>query len=198
MKVIPPEVLLYAYAQGVFPMAESKHDEEVDWYTASRRGIIPLDGFHISKNVQRIIRQDKFEIRVDTNFRKVVQECANRESSWINDLITDSFELLHKQNNAHSVEVYQQGKLVGGLYGVSLGAAFFGESMFKKENEADKVALYYCHQILKDNGFRLWDTQFYTDHLAQFGCIEIEASEYETRLAKALEKEVFFIFGKKT
>lgn len=194
MNIIPPEVLLSAYSQGIFPMAESKQAEEVDWYTASKRGVIPLDGFHISKNVKRIIRKGKFEIRVNKNFRGVVQECAKRETSWINDLITDSFELLHLQNHAHSVEVYHKRDLVGGLYGVSLGAAFFGESMFKRENEADKVALYYCHQILKQNGFMLWDTQFYTDHLAQFGCIEIDASEYEVRLTNALEKDAFFIF----
>ncbi len=196
MKVIPPEVLLSAYAQGIFPMAESKQSEDVDWYTASKRGIIPLDDFHVSKNVRRIVRQDRFEIRVNTRFSEVVKECANRETSWINDLIIDSFELLNRQNNAHSVEVYRKGKLVGGLYGVSLGAAFFGESMFKRENEADKVALYYCHHILRYNGFTLWDTQFYTEHLAQFGCKEIEAAEYELRLAIALDKKAQFIFEK--
>lgn len=196
MKIIPPEVLLSAYAQGIFPMAESKEAEDVDWYTASKRGVIPIYGFHVSKNVERIIRQGKFEVTVNSHFREVMKECANRETSWINDLILDSFELLHRQNNAHSVEVYLKENLVGGLYGVSLGSAFFGESMFKKANEADKVALYYCHQILKENGFTLWDTQFYTDHLAQFGCVEIEASEYELLLAEALEEDSFFIFNK--
>lgn len=188
MKIIPPENLLSAYAQGIFPMAESKDAENVDWYSASKRGIIPIEGFHVSKNVLRIIRQDKFEVKVDTRFREVVKACANRETTWINDLIVNSYDVLNQAGHAHSVEVYLDEELVGGLYGVSLQSAFFGESMFKTEPEADKVALYYCHQILEKNGFKLWDTQFYTDHLAQFGCIEIDAQEYEERLHQAMEE----------
>ncbi|MEQ9309046.1 MAG: leucyl/phenylalanyl-tRNA--protein transferase [Balneolaceae bacterium] len=194
MKIIPPEALLSAYAQGIFPMAESRDSDDVDWYSASQRGIIPIEGFHVSKNVKRIIRQRKFDVKVDTQFREVAQSCANRETTWINDLILNSYDVLNQAGHAHSVEVYLGKKLVGGLYGVSLKAAFFGESMFKIEPEADKVALFFCYHILKKNGFKLWDTQFYTDHLAQFGCIEIDAEEYQQRLLEAMKEEKKFTF----
>lgn len=192
-KIIPPEALLEAYAKGIFPMSESRDDHGVEWFSARERGVIPIDSFHVSSNVQRIIRQERFQCRVDHSFPEIVEECANRKSTWISDIIIDSFEILHLAGHAHSVEVYdRENQLAGGLYGVSLGSAFFGESMFKNQKEADKVALWYCHQILKKNGFELWDTQFYTDHLAQFGCIEISAEEYSQRLEKALLKEAVF------
>ncbi|MDZ7808497.1 MAG: leucyl/phenylalanyl-tRNA--protein transferase [Gracilimonas sp.] len=193
MRILPPEKLLEAYAQGIFPMAENKDADNVDWYTAHKRGIIPIGGFHTSNNLARIIRQQRFEIKVNNNFREVVKECANRDSTWINDLIINSYDVLNQHGNACSVECYRDEKLVGGLYGVKLKAAFFGESMFNKEKWADKVALYYCHEILQKNGFLLWDTQFYTDHLAQFGCIEIDAEKYEKMLDEALEKDCEFI-----
>ena len=192
MKILPPEGLLEAYSQGIFPMAESKNAEGVDWYSARKRGIIPIGEFHTSDNLARIIRQERFQIRVNSNFRQVVTECANRETSWINDLIINSYDVLNQYGNAYSVECYKERELVGGLYGVKLKAAFFGESMFKKEKWADKVALYYCHEILKSNGFLLWDTQFYTDHLAQFGCIEIDAEDYQEMLKEALQKDCEF------
>src|SRR5690554_4847765 len=173
-------------------MADSREAEEVEWYSARFRGIIPIDGFHASKNLKQLIRQKKFEIRVNHNFRKVVEECANRSTTWINDLIIDSYEVLSEMGNAFSMECYQKKKLVGGLYGVKLGASFFGESMFHKVPEADKVAMYWCHQVLLKNGFLLWDTQFYHEHLAQFGCIEIEAYTYERMLKKAIKKEAEF------
>lgn len=194
MKIIPKEVLLSAYAQGVFPMADSKDAEDVDWYSASKRGVIPLEKFHISKNLRKLIQKDRFEVVINTQFRQVVQECANRETTWINDLILNSYDVLNQSGHAHSVEVKLDGVLVGGLYGVSYKSAFFGESMFKKEADADKVALYYCHQILQNNGFILWDTQFYTDHLSQFGCVEIDADDYQLRLAEALNSESEFTF----
>ena len=188
-KIIPPESLLEAYSQGIFPMSESRDDSTVGWYSARQRGIIPMENFKVSSNVERIIRQGRFDCRVNTRFRDVMKECADRNTTWISDLIIDSFEVLHLTGHAHSVEMYNSdGKLAGGLYGVSLGAAFFGESMFKNDKEADKVALWHCHQILQKNGFELWDTQFYTDHLAQFGCIEIPADEYQNRLENALKK----------
>lgn len=193
MKIIPPESLLEAYSQGIFPMAESKDAKGVDWYSARKRGIIPIGEFHTSDNLGRILRQERFEVKVNHNFREVVKECANRETSWINDLIINSYDVLNQYGNSCSVECYQKGELTGGLYGVKLKAAFFGESMFKKEKWADKVALYYCHEILKKNNFLLWDTQFYTDHLAQFGCIEIEAEEYEEMLDEALKKDCEFV-----
>ena len=193
-RIIPPEVLLNGYRQGIFPMSESRDDESVGWYSARKRGVIPLDNFHISSNVKRIIRQRRFECRVNTRFRDVMESCADRDTTWISDLIIDSFEVLHLTGHAHSVEMFNQdGELAGGLYGVSLGAAFFGESMFKKDKEADKIALWHCHRILEENGFELWDTQFYTDHLSRFGCIEISSEEYQKRLDRALQKEGSFV-----
>lgn len=186
-KIIPPEVLLDAYSRGVFPMSERRDDKSVNWYSAQQRGIIPMEQFKVSGNVKRIIRQERFTCRINTRFREVMKQCAARETTWISDVIINSFELLHMAGHAHSVEIYDENDLLaGGLYGVSLGAAFFGESMFKNQAEADKVALWHCHRIMKKNGFKLWDTQFYTDHLSQFGCIEIPASEYHELLDKAL------------
>ncbi len=169
-------------------MSESRDDDTVNWYSALKRGIIPINRFHVSKNVQRIIRQGRYECRINTRFSEVMKECASRKTTWISELIINSFEVLHQSGHAHSVEMYNDdGKLAGGLYGVSLRGAFFGESMFKNEKEADKVALWHCHQILEQNGFTLWDTQFYTDHLSQFGCIEISPQEYKRRLDEALQ-----------
>jgi leucyl/phenylalanyl-tRNA--protein transferase len=192
-KIIPPEVLLEAYSRGLFPMSESRHDDSVNWYSARKRGIIPMERFNVSSNVRRIVRQGRFSCRINSRFTDVMRECANRESTWISDIIIRSFDVLHMAGHAHSMEMYDdQQELAGGLYGVSLGGAFFGESMFKKSKEADKVALWHCHRILKENGFILWDTQFYTDHLAQFGCIEISDDEYQQRLTKALSHNVRF------
>ena len=192
MKIIPTEALILGYANGLFPMADSREAKEVRWFTASKRGVIPMDKFHISKNVRRIIRQGKFEVKVNTRFRDVVALCADRKSTWINDLIINSFDIMNQNGHAHSVEIYLDDVLVGGLYGASLGAAFFGESMFKTEPEADKVALYYCHKIMQDNGFTLWDTQYYTDHLSRFGCIEIDEEEYMHQLSEALKFDAEF------
>lgn len=193
-KIIPPEILLNGYRQGIFPMSEGRDDDTVGWYSASKRGVIPMNSFKVSSNVQRFIRQGKFHFKVNQDFRSVIEACADRSTTWISDLIINSFEVLHLAGHAHSVEVYgYNNNLIGGLYGVSLGAAFFGESMFKEENEADKIALWYCHQILQKNGFELWDTQFYTDHLSQFGCIEISAKKYDTLLKRALNKECQFV-----
>ena len=192
-KIIPPEVLLEAYSEGVFPMSEARLDTSVNWYSARQRGIIPINQFRVSSNVRRIIRQGRYQCIVNTCFRRVMEKCAERESTWISDIIINSFEVLHMAGHAHSVEMFDDAnQLVGGLYGVSLGGAFFGESMFKRDTEADKVALWHCHRILQKNGFELWDTQFYTDHLSQFGCIEISAVEYEKRLDRALRVEAQF------
>lgn len=197
-KIIPPEVLLNGYKNGIFPMSESREDESVGWYSARQRGIIPLEEFRVSSNVKRIIRQDRYTCRINTSFRRVMEECANRETTWISDIIINSFDMLHLAGHAHSVEIFDKDeKLVGGSYGVSLGSAFFGESMFKKTTEADKVALWNTHQILTKNGFELWDTQFYTDHLSRFGCIEISSEEYKERLNKALETDAQFIYYSK-
>lgn len=174
-------------------MSESRDDPPVGWYSSRQRGIIPIENFRVSSNVRRIIRQGRYTCRVDTCFRRVMEECANRETTWISDIIINSFEVLHLAGYAHSVEMFDnENQLVGGSYGVSLKAAFFGESMFKKVPEADKITLWHTHNILQKNGYELWDTQFYTDHLSQFGCIEISPDEYEKRLNKALKKRAGF------
>lgn len=191
--MLSPEKLLTGYAQGIFPMADSRDDPEVSWYTSRRRGIIPLDEFRVSSNVRRIIRNRHYHIKYDEHFRKVMDACANRETTWISQEIIDSYCQLHELGFAHSVSVWDgDWELVGGQYGVSLGAAYFGESMFGRAKEASKVALYWTHQALVEGGFELWDTQFWSEHLAQFGCIEISAGEYEKRLQKAIMKEAEF------
>jgi leucyl/phenylalanyl-tRNA--protein transferase len=194
MDVINPETLLKAYASGHFPMSDSREDSGFTWYTARWRGIIPMDRFHVSSNVQRKIRQQRYRVRYDTNFRGVMEACADRESTWISEILIDSFSILHEMAFAHSVELYapDEERLIGGLYGVSLKSAFFGESLFDREPEMHKIALFYCHQALQKGGYTLWDTQFYTDHLAQFGCEEISAEEYEKRLDRALQHEAEF------
>lgn len=191
--MISPDKLLNAYASGIFPMADSCHDPEAKWYTSSHRGVIPLDNFHVSSNVKRIIRNKHYHIKFDKAFRDVMEACADRDTTWISEKLIDSYCNLHEAGHAHSVSVYdREGKLVGGQYGVSLGAAFFGESMFGRAREASKVALYWTHQALRQGGFELWDTQFWSEHLARFGCIEISAYEYEKRLQAALKKSAEF------
>jgi leucyl/phenylalanyl-tRNA---protein transferase len=192
-KIIPPEQLLSGYTRGIFPMSESRDDTGFHWYTATRRGIIPIDRFRVSGNVKRIIRQERYHPEINKRFREVMVGCANRNTTWISDLIINSYDLLHEMGYAHSVEIInREGSLAGGLYGVAIGSAFFGESMFKNDKEADKVALWYCHRILQNNGFELWDTQYYSEHLSQFGCIEISKNEYMERLQNALRKEAVF------
>jgi len=192
-KIIPASHLIAGYKSGVFPMSRSGEDSDFEWFTANRRGIIPLDRFRVSGNVRRIIRQGRYNIAVNKNFRAVVEACADRKTTWISDIIIRSYCNLNEMGHAHSVEIYNdQNRLTGGLYGVSVGAAFFGESMFKKDKETDKIALWHCHKILENNGFELWDTQFYTEHLSQFGCVEISQYRYNNLLKQALEKEARF------
>jgi len=191
-RIVPPELLLQAYAQGVFPMAESRDDPEINWYSARRRGIIPLDEFRVSKKVRRLIRNKPYRWSANRDFRSVIEGCADRESTWISDRIIASFEALHKLGHAHSVEIWQDDRLVAGVYGASLRAAFFAESMFQRAPEMAKVALWHCHKILVDGGFRLWDVQFHTAHLARFGCREISAKEYRRLLARALRQNADF------
>lgn len=191
--MISPEELLNAYANGLFPMADSRHDPEAKWYTSRRRGIIPMDEFHVSSNVRRMVRNHHYHIKFDEAFRRVIEACADRNSTWISDEIIDSYCNLHAMGYAHSVSVYNKNwELVGGQYGVSLGAAFFGESMFGWAKEASKVVLYWTHQALQQGGFELWDTQFWTEHLARFGCTEISPREYEKKLKSALKKSAEF------
>lgn len=174
-------------------MADDDNGNEIEWYTARKRGIIPMDAFKVSKNVRRLIRQERYNIRYNTRFEETMRHCANRETTWISEDLIQSYLKLHKLGHAHSVEVYdQEGQMQGGLYGVTLGAAFFGESLFHYESETSKIALYYCHKALEEGGFELWDTQFYTEHLAQFGCVEISGQEYMKRLQQAIAKDAVF------
>lgn len=191
--MLSAEDLLNAYANGIFPMADSRDDPEAKWYTSRRRGVIPLEKFHVSSNVQRIVRNHHYHVKFDYNFRQVMEACADRKTTWISKEIIDSYCRLHKKGYAHSVSIYnKKWELVGGQYGVSLKAAFFGESMFGWDKEASKVALYWTHQVLQHGGFELWDTQFWTEHLSQFGCEEISAEEYDCRLNSALQKDATF------
>jgi leucyl/phenylalanyl-tRNA--protein transferase len=187
---ITPDLLLYAYARGAFPMARTRDSETLVWLMPESRGILPLDRFHVPKRLARLVRSDRFEVRIDTAFREVMLACAapaaGREESWINIDIVEAYCELHRRDEAHSVECWRDGRLVGGLYGVELGAAFFGESMFSRERDASKVALVHLAARLIRGEFDLLDTQFMTPHLAQFGGIEIPRSDYLRRLGKAL------------
>lgn len=191
-RFIPPGTLLGAYAAGIFPMADSITDQEVFWVDPDHRGILPLDKIHVPKRLQRTIRQNPFELRFNTAFGQVLEYCRlptpQRPSSWINDIIRLSYTELYKADHAHSVECWLDGSLVGGLYGVCLEGAFFGESMFSTVTDASKVALIYLAARLKHGGFTLLDCQFKTDHLAQFGVVEVPRGRYHTFLQTALDK----------
>lgn len=189
---LTPDLLLRAYAAGVFPMAESRDDPEVFWVEPRLRGIMPLDGFHISRSLRRTIRRGHFILRTDTDFTGVLQGCADRDETWINDTIFRLYTELHGMGRAHSMEVWEQDDLVGGVYGVALGGAFFGESMFSRRTDASKVALAYLVDRLREGGFRLFDTQFLTEHLASLGGIEISRETYRARLATALQVDADF------
>lgn len=191
--MISADKLLNGYASGIFPMADSRRAPEAKWYTSVKRGIIPLHKFHVSSNVRRIVRNHHYHVKFDQNFRRVMEGCADRETTWISHEIVDSYCRLHELGYGHSVGVYnKKWELVGGQYGVSLGGAYFGESMFGWAKEASKVALYWTHQALQQGGFELWDTQFWSRHLAQFGCIEISDRKYRRLLRKALKFEAEF------
>jgi leucyl/phenylalanyl-tRNA--protein transferase len=186
MALLDPDMLLKAYSIGVFPMADSREAEEVYWVEPKKRAIIPLDGFHMSKSLRKTIRNDMFEMKRDTAFREVVRRCAGREETWINDEIEESYTILHKQGHAHSVECWQEGELVGGLYGVKLGGAFFGESMFSARTDASKVALAWLVARLIVGGFKLLDCQFMTEHLRSLGAVEVRQKDYLKVLETAL------------
>ena len=184
---LTPDLLLRAYMAGVFPMAEARNDDEIFWVDPRRRGILPLDAFHISRSLRRRILSGVFTVSFDTAFARVVSACAEREETWINPTIEDLYAQLHRLGHAHSVEVWEKGNLVGGVYGVSIGAAFFGESMFSRRTDASKVALAYLVDRLKVGGYRLFDTQFLTAHLASLGAVEISRKDYHALLDHALE-----------
>lgn len=189
---ITPELLLRGYANGIFPMAESRDDPEVFWVDPRKRGILPLDGFHISRSLARAMRRSDWTLTADADFEAVVEGCADRSDTWINPEIRRLYSALRRSGHAHSMEVWEGSALVGGVYGVVLGAAFFGESMFSRRTNASKMALAGCVDRLQRGGFRLFDTQFLTDHLASLGAVEITRAQYHTLLAAALEHSADF------
>lgn len=193
---LTPEILLRAYAEGLFPMAERRGDPVLYWVSPEKRGILPLDEFHVPHRLARTVRSRRFTVTADRAFRDVMLACAapapGREESWINDEILRLYTALHVGGHAHSIECWRDDKLVGGLYGVRLGAAFFGESMFSRERDASKVALVHLVDALQRGGFLLLDTQFMTAHLAQFGAMEIPRPQYLARLNKALGGEAIW------
>ncbi len=199
---LSPELLLRAYASGVFPMSESQDDPNVYWVEPQQRGILPLDGFHVPRRLKKVVRKGLFEVTCDQAFEQVLDLCAEpsagRDQTWINKSIRDAVLKLHDMGFAHSVECSKDGQLVGGLYGIALGGAFFGESMFSRATDASKVALVHLVARLRLGGFKLLDTQFTTDHLSQFGAIEIPSATYLDLLDDALQYQGLFVgsYGK--
>lgn len=189
--MIDPEVLLQGYGLGVFPMAMA--DGDIEWFSPDPRAILPLREFHVPHTLERHVRKKSFQIRIDVSFPEVMRECARRPETWINDEIIASYTRLHHLGHAHSIEAWQDGKLAGGLYGVSLGGAFFGESMFHHIRDASKMALLGLVEHLRTQKFILLDTQWVTPHLQQFGAIEIPRSDYLHLLATAVNLPRRFI-----
>ncbi|MER2533987.1 MAG: leucyl/phenylalanyl-tRNA--protein transferase [Rhizobiaceae bacterium] len=193
---IPPDLLLKAYASGVFPMGESAGDPEVFWVRPEVRGVIPLDGFHVPRSLRKVVKQNRFDIRFDTDFEGVIDACAEeravRKSTWINAPIREAYIELFKRGHCHSVEAWREERLVGGLYGVRLGRVFFGESMFSRDTDASKVCLVHLVERLRARGFALLDTQFTTEHLKRFGAVDVPRRRYERLLQEALQGEAAF------
>ena len=190
--LLTPDLLLHAYAQGIFPMAETRDAAEVFWVQPRHRGVIPLDGLHVSRSLRRTMRRGHLTASADMDFAGVLRGCAAREETWINAEIFDVYLALHAQGDAHAIEVWHGDALVGGVYGVTIGAAFFGESMFSTVTDASKVALVCAVDRLRRAGFTLFDTQFITPHLASLGAEEIPRATYEARLASALDRQASF------
>lgn len=193
---ITPDILLRAYSIGLFPMAESATDDRLFWVDPEQRGIVPLDGLVVSRSLAKAVRTDRFTVRCDHDFAGVIAGCAasaaDRPSTWINERIRALFGALHEQGRVHSVEAYRDGQLAGGLYGLQIGAAFFGESMFHRAADASKVCLVHLVARLRAGGFRLLDSQFTTPHLATLGAVEIPRADYRRRLAEAVAAEATF------
>jgi leucyl/phenylalanyl-tRNA--protein transferase len=187
---LPPELLLEAYASGVFPMGMD--DGSIRWFSPDPRGILPLEDFHTPHGLKRALRRPGWEIRTDADFDGVLAGCSDREETWITAAIAKSYRKLFESGHAHSVEVWKEGQLAGGLYGVAIGGAFFGESMFHRITDASKVALWHLVRILKAGGFTLLDSQWTTEHLEQFGAIEIPRELYLERLEEALPVQAVF------
>jgi leucyl/phenylalanyl-tRNA--protein transferase len=193
MTTVTPEILLRAYSAGLFPMAESADDPDIYWVQPKVRGIIPLDRFHVSRSLAKTLRHKPFDIRVNTAFDQVMEFCAEstemRPTTWINPMILTLYKELHRMGYTHSVEAWEGDELVGGLYGVSLGSAFFGESMFSRRRDASKICLVHLVERMRERGFTLLDTQFTTEHLKTFGAIDISRKDYEKLLEKAMQSD---------
>ncbi|MFN4153746.1 MAG: leucyl/phenylalanyl-tRNA--protein transferase [Paracoccaceae bacterium] len=189
---ITPDLLLRAYAMGIFPMAESSVSQEIHWVDPKRRGVFDLDRFHISRSLRRALLRPDYQVTVDTDFSGVVSACADRDETWINPPIFALYEALHRQGHAHSLEVRDGATLIGGVYGVVLGSAFFGESMFSRRKNGSKIALAWLVHRLRAGGFTLFDTQFLTPHLASLGASEIARADYHRRLDRALRQQALF------
>jgi leucyl/phenylalanyl-tRNA--protein transferase len=196
MSQLTPQILLRAYAAGIFPMAESRDDPKLYWIDPEMRGLLPLDKLHVPKSLKRTLRRGEFEVKCNIAFQEVMRGCAEatpeRPNTWINAEIVSLYDNLYAMGHAHSVECWKDGKLVGGLYGVALGAAFFGESMFSRVPDASKVALVHLVARLKAGGYRMLDTQFVTTHLRRFGVVEVSRGEYHRRLGEALKIQAEF------
>ena len=196
-EILDPALILDAYAQGIFPMSDDAEDPDVYWVRPEKRGIIPLDHFHIPRSLKKHIKKKPYTIRFDSDFNGVISGCAEakagRQTTWINKTIRTSYEELFNLGFCHTVEAWQDENLVGGLYGISLGQAFFGESMFSRMTDASKICLVSLVEQLQKQGFILLDTQFTTPHLEHFGAIEIPRKEYEKLLSKALNKMASFL-----
>lgn len=185
---LKPDILLSAYRAGIFPMAESALDKNIFWVDPKYRGIMPLNEFHVSKSLRKEILKLDYQVSVNTRFEEIINMCAERPETWINQEILTNYCLLNKSGHAHCLEIWSDKKLIGGIYGVSIGAVFFGESMFSKKNNASKIALAYLVDRLKKTGFKLFDIQFLTPHLASLGAIEITRVKYRTLLFQAVEE----------
>lgn len=194
-QTLTPQMLLHAYQAGIFPMAESHDDPEIFWVDPRKRGVIPLDGFRASRSLRKRIRTAPWRITRNLAFSDVVAACADREETWISDPIAALYARLYQMGHAHSLEVWENGTLIGGVYGVTAGGAYFGESMFSHRPDASKVALAYLVTHLVQRGFSLFDTQFITDHLATLGAVEITRAAYHARLHEALQLTVSFAGG---
>ncbi|HKK96850.1 MAG TPA: leucyl/phenylalanyl-tRNA--protein transferase [Marivita sp.] len=190
---VTPELLLEAYRAGVFPMAEHRDDPDVFWVDPRKRGVFPLDGFHISRSLAKTLKRDTYTVSRNTAFAQVIDACADRTETWINHDIRRLYQELHNRRSAHSLEIWRGSALIGGIYGVTVGSAFCGESMFSRERDASKIALAWLVDLLRRTGFTLFDTQFLTPHLASLGAIEISRDAYRKLLASALRRQADFM-----
>ncbi len=190
---LTPDLLLHGYSIGIFPMAEHRNDPDIFWVDPRQRGVMPLDGFHMSRSLKRSLRQSPYRIAINEDFAGTVEACADRAETWTNDEIRTLYAMLHQSGHAHSLELWDQDELVGGVYGVTLGAAFFGESMFSRRRDTSKMALAYLVDRLRLGGFVLFDTQFLTPHLASLGAVEITRAAYHRILSDALLQKADFL-----